>query len=177
MNDSSPPRPVAADAPTSAARTAARRAVRTVAMFEGFKGVVVLLSATGLLTLVHKDLNDLAERFVRHTHLNPASKYPHIFLDAVARFNEPRLLWLAAGAAAYAILRLVEAYGLLKERAWAEWLAALSGAWYIPAELLHFIHRRTAFSLGIFVVNVAVVAVMVWALAQRRQAARAARAA
>src|SRR6516225_11574235 len=115
MNDSSPPQPVAADAPTSAARTAARRAVRTVAMFEGFKGVVVLLSATGLLTLVHKDLNDLAERFVRHTHLNPASKYPHIFLDAVARFNEPRLLWLAAGAAAYAILRLVEAYGLLKE--------------------------------------------------------------
>ena len=155
----------------SSAATAARRAVRAVAVFEAFKGAVVLVTATGLLTLVHKDLNGLAERIVRHTHLNPASKYPHIFLDAVARFNEPRLLWLAAGAAAYAALRLLEAWGLYRGRAWAEWLAALSGAWYIPAEFLHLLHRRSALSLGILVVNVAVVAVMVWALAQRRRAA------
>ena len=155
----------------SPAASAARRAVRTVAAFEAFKGAVVLVTATGLLTLVHKDLNDLAERFVRHTHLNPASKYPHIFLDAVARFNEPRLLWLAAGAAAYAALRLLEAWGLYRGRAWAEWLAALSGAWYIPAEFIHLLHRRSAVSLGILVVNVAVVAVMVWALVQRRRAA------
>jgi uncharacterized membrane protein (DUF2068 family) len=157
------------------AATAARRAVRTVAFFEAFKGVIVLVTATGLLTLIHKDLNDLAERLVRHTHLNPASKYPHIFLDAVARFNEPRLLWLAAGAAAYGALRLLEAWGLYRGRAWAEWLAALSGAWYIPAELLHLLHRRSGLSLCIFIVNVAVVAVMVWALVQRRRSAPASR--
>ena len=157
----------------AASTSASRRAVRMVALFEAFKGLIVLVSATGLLTLVHKDLNHLADRLVQHTHLNPASKYPHIFLDAVSRFDEPRLLWLAAGATAYAALRLVEAWGLYRGRAWAEWLAALSGAWYVPAEVIHLLHRRSGLSLAILVVNVAVVAVMVWALVQRRRSAPA----
>src|SRR5688572_6800050 len=77
-------------------------AIRAVAAVEGLKGIVVLLAASGLLAFVHEDLNRLANRLVEHAHLNPASKWPHVFLDAVARLDEPRLLLLAMGAAAYA---------------------------------------------------------------------------
>lgn len=131
--------------------------------------MVVLLAATGLLALVHEDLNDLAARLVAHTHLNPASRYPHIFMDAVSHVQQPRLAWLAAGAAAYSAVRLVEAYGLFRERAWAEWLAALSGGVYVPLEVDRFAHHPSMLSIGILVVNVAVVAVMTWALVQRRR--------
>lgn len=148
---------------------AARRAIRTIAFVEGFKGVVVLLVATGLLSLIHKDLNEVATRWVEHSHLNPASKYPQIFVDAMSHLQEPRLLWLAAGAATYSAVRLVEAYGLFRERAWAEWLAALSGGLYVPVEIVELVRKPTWLSLTVLVVNVAVVAVMVWALVARRR--------
>lgn len=147
----------------------ARRAIRAIALVEAAKGIVVLLAATGLLALVHHDLNALAARLVAYTHLNPASRYPHIFLDAVAQLHQPRLLWLALGAAGYSALRLLEAYGLLRQRAWAEWLAALSGAIYVPFELAELLHKPSWLAAGVLLVNLAVVAVMAWALVQRRR--------
>ena len=135
---------------------------------EALKGVVVLLAATGLLALVHKDLNDLAIRLVEHTHLNPAAKYPHIFLDAISHLQHPRLLWLAIGAAAYGAIRLVEAYGLFWERAWAEWLAVLSGGLYVPLEVIGFVRKPSLLGLVVLAVNLAVVAVMIWALVRKR---------
>jgi len=149
---------------------AARRAIRAIAAVEAAKGLVVLLAASGLLGLVHKDLHELAVRLVEHSHLNPASKYPQIFLDAVSHLQQSNLIWLALGAAGYAALRFVEAWGLYRERAWAEWLAALSGAVYLPLELAKLAHKFSGLGLALLLVNVAVVAVMVWALLQRRRA-------
>jgi len=145
------------------------RAIRAIAGFEALKGVVVLLAASGLLALVHRDLDDLAARLVQHAHLNPASKYPHIFLDAVSRLQERRLIWLAVGAATYAACRLVEAYGLFRERAWAEWLAALSAGLYVPVEIVELVRKPSLLGVVVLAVNVAVVAVMARALVQRRR--------
>jgi uncharacterized membrane protein (DUF2068 family) len=143
-------------------------AVRAIAFVEAFKGVVVLVAATGLLALVHKDVNDLAARLVQYSHLNPASRYPHIFLDAVSHLQEPRLIWLAAGAAAYGAIRLIEAYGLFQGRAWAEWLAALSAGLYVPFEVVELVRIPSALASAVLVVNLTVIMVMVHALLQRR---------
>lgn len=145
------------------------RAVRAVALIEAAKGVLVLAAASGLLLFVHEDLNSLAAELVRHMHLNPASRYPHIFLDVVADLPQPGLLWLAAGAAAYAFLRLVEAYGLYYTRAWAEWLAALSGGVYIPFEITEIARKPSLLGAIILVINLGVVSVMALALIQRRR--------
>lgn len=152
------------------ATSAQHRAIRVIAAVEAAKGLVVLLAASGLLGLVHKDLHALAVRLVEHSHLNPASKYPQIFLDAVAHLEQSNLAWLALGAAAYSALRFTEAYGLFRERAWAEWLAALSGAVYLPLELANMARHFSGLGLALMLVNVGVVAVMVWALLQRRRA-------
>lgn len=108
------------------------KAIRVIAAIEAFKGLVVLAAASGLLALLHHDLHRLAGALIAHAHLNPASQYPKIFLDAAAGVTDLRLWQAAAGATAYAVLRLVEAYGLFKQRAWAEVLAATSGAVYVP---------------------------------------------
>ena len=151
-----------------------RKAIRLVAYFEAFKGILVLAVATGLLSLLDKDLQDLAARLVEHTHLNPASKYPRIFIDAAARLQDSRMVLLALGAAGYSLVRLVEAYGLFRERAWAEILAAASGAIYMPFEIYEWFKHPTWLRAAIFVLNGIVVAVMVVAFLERRTA-RAAR--
>lgn len=159
---------------TATSGSASRRAIRTIALIEAFKGIVVLLAATGALMLVHKDLNALAVELVSHAHLNPASRYPHIFLDAAAHLDEPRFLWLAAAAGAYSAIRLAEAYGLFLERAWAEWLAALSGGIYVPFEIAELVHTRSMLGLCVLAINIAIVGVMVLALLKRRRPARSA---
>jgi uncharacterized membrane protein (DUF2068 family) len=146
-------------------------AVKTVALFEGLKGLLALLVATGLLTLLHKDLHEVAVRLVEHAHLNPAAKYPGIFLEAAERFRNSRVVLLALSAAAYSVLRGVEAYGLYRGRAWAEVLAAVSSAVYIPLELVRFHHHPTWVSFAFLAANALVVAIMVRVLFLRRMIA------
>ncbi len=147
------------------------RAIRVIAAIEALKGLVVLFAASGLLALIHHDVHRLAGLLIAHAHLNPASKYPKIFLDAAAEVTDPRLWQLAAGAAAYSVLRLVEGYGLYKQRAWAEILAALSGVVYVPFELIELFLRPSMLATLLLALNLAVVAVMVHALKARRGAA------
>lgn len=145
-------------------------ALRTVALFEALKGVLALAAASGLLTLLHGDLLGLAVRLVHHLHLNPAAHYPHVFLDFAQHLQDSRLGLLALGAFAYGGLRLAEAYGLLRNRAWAEWLSAASGAIYVPFELAGLLRHADALHAVLLVANLAVVAVMVLALWRRRSA-------
>ena len=145
------------------------RAIRAVAIFEASKGAIIIVAATGLLS-VHKGLYAIAARLIEHSYLNPASKYPQIFLDAAARLQDSRLLMLALGAAAYSTVRFIEAYGLFRERAWAEFFAAGAGSIYVPFELFELYRNPTWHGAALLVLNLLVVAVMVNALLQRRKA-------
>jgi hypothetical protein len=63
-------------------------ALRTVAVFEATKGALVLLVGFGSLSLVHHDIQQAAEHLIAHTHLNPASRYPHIFIDVANQLKD-----------------------------------------------------------------------------------------
>lgn len=144
-------------------------AVRLVALFEAFKGAVVLLVGTGLVALRHKGVYDVALSLIEHAHLNPASKYPHIFLDAANDLQNTRLLLLAAGAGFYCAFRFVEAYGLLFARSWAEMLAALGGAIYLPFEIAGLLERATLLRASMLLANLAVVVIVLLALRRKRR--------
>lgn len=149
----------------------AHKALRPIAIFEAFKGAVVLVASFGLLSFLGRDNEVFAEQIVRHLHLNPVHHYPQIFITALGRTEDSRLVLLACLAALYAGVRFAEAYGLWHERRWAEWFAALSGGVYIPIELYELAHRVTWFRLTALVVNVLVVGYMAWLLTERRRKA------
>jgi len=142
--------------------------LRAVAVFEAAKGTVVLLAGFGLLSLMDRDLETFVEQLVAHLHLNPAKGYPRIFLDAAANITNTRLLWLAAFALLYAAIRWVEAYGLWLEKRWAEWLAVLSGAIYVPAELYELARGANALKFLLLGINICIVAYMIRALRRTR---------
>src|SRR5258706_13775207 len=77
------------------------KTMRAIAVFEGAKGAIVLAAGLGLLSLLHRDLQEAGRNLIAHLHPNPASRYPQIFLDAAARTSGPRLLVLAVRAAAF----------------------------------------------------------------------------
>jgi uncharacterized membrane protein (DUF2068 family) len=135
-----------------------------VAVFEGAKGGLVLVTGLGLLAFIHRDLHNAAEEVVRHFHLNPAHHYPGIFLDAATRVNDTQLWLLALSALLYAVVRFVEAFGLWHRKLWAEWFGVLSGGIYIPVELFEVVHRLSWAKLTVLSANLAIVAYLVYSL-------------
>lgn len=138
--------------------------VRAVAIYEAAKGALVLLAGFGLLSLMHRDLQTVAEGLVAHLHLNPANGYPRIFVDAAANVTNARLWLLAGFALAYAAIRGIEAYGLWLQKGWAEWFAVFSGAVYIPAEVYGLSRGVTWSKLLLLGINVCIVAYLIYVL-------------
>ena len=141
--------------------------LRTVAVIEGAKGLLVLAVGLGLLSLIHRDAQRLAEEVVRLFRLNPASHYPQIFIQAAAALTEHRLWLLAAGAMSYAVLRLIEAYGLWRARRWAEWFGIVSGGIYVPIELYQLFRGVTWAKVLLLAINTVVVAYLIVDLRSR----------
>jgi len=143
--------------------------LRAVALFEAAKGAVVLTAGIGALEFLGGDAQQVAEEFVSQFHLNPASGFPRIFL-LVAQQATPAHLWmLAAGAAAYAAVRFVEAYGLWRQRLWAEWFAVISGGIYVPWELWEVGRGVTWPRLTLLSMNLFIVGYLAWVLRRNRK--------
>lgn len=140
------------------------RGLHIVALFEGAKGLLVLLAGFGLLSFIHKDIHQAAVRLVEHIHLNPASHYPHIFLDLAGSMNDAKLWSMALAAAAYFIVRMVEAVGLWLRKAWAEWFAVLTGGLYIPMEIFEVVRSVTWPRVTVLVINLGVVAYLLFVM-------------
>jgi uncharacterized membrane protein (DUF2068 family) len=146
---------------------AKRRTLRAIAVFEAIKGIAALAAIIGVLDLMHHDVRHLAIELIGRFGLNPDARYPSIFLhyaDLLPGANVRSLLFLAFG---YILARLLEAYGLWNDRAWGEWLGALSGGLYIPFEIGHLMHRPSVISAVVLAGNVFVVSFLVFQLWRR----------
>lgn len=142
--------------------------VRVVALFEATKGALVLLVGLGAFSLLHQDAQAEAERLVSHFHLNPASHTPRIFIEAAAQLNDSRLMSLAWLALAYAGMRFAEAFGLWRQRRWAEWFAVLSGGIYVPIEIYEVLESVSWPRVTLLTINLIIVIYMTMTLWRTR---------
>ena len=142
--------------------------LRSVAVFEAVKGLLVLAAGLGLLHLLHKDLQLEGENWLRFLHMNPEHHYEQLFLQAMGRIKQKNLIWFALGALAYCIVRLIEAYGLWHRRIWAEWFAILSGSMYLPVEFYELFRHFSKFKVGLVVLNIVIVAYLLHSRLQAR---------
>jgi uncharacterized membrane protein (DUF2068 family) len=143
----------------AAVRDASEHALglRTVAVFEAAKGFAVLLAGSGLLLLVRRDAQAMAERIVEHLHLDPASRYPRIFVQLATGATPGRLRLLALGALIYALIRFAEAVGLWHGRRWAEWFGMATGAIYLPFEVVALVRQPSVEPLIALLASVGIV--------------------
>ena len=146
-----------------------QKSIHAVAVFEALKGAVVLAVGFGLLELLHKDAHRIACDFIAHIHLNPAQKYPKIFIDLANDITDSTL-WLFAGLALiYSAFRFIEGYGLWKEKTWAEWLAVISGTIYLPVEIYEIWVKISLIRIFALTANIVVVGLIGYVLLRKRQ--------
>jgi len=142
--------------------------LHVVSIFEATKGSLVLLTGFGVLVYIHKGLYLAAEQLVRHFHLNPASRYPRIFLDLADHATDGQLWIMALSALLYAMARFVEAYGLWHEWQWAKWFGLITGGIYVPLELFEIARGVTWPKITLLIVNAGIVIYLSLILYQSR---------
>jgi len=152
---------------------ARRRTLHAIAVFEAVKGFAALAGIVGFIDLMHHDVRHLAIDLIGRFGQNPESHYGSIVLHYADLLPNADLRALTVLAACYILLRLSEAYGLWYDRAWGEWLGALSGALYIPFEVSHLLHRLSLISAAVLIGNGIVVAFLAFQLWRRRKTDRA----
>jgi uncharacterized membrane protein (DUF2068 family) len=140
--------------------------LHVIAIFEAAKGLLALLAASGLELLGPAPLLRWLHELIARFQLDP---------------NEGALAWLnkvinpdgvhlaAAVVLAYGLLRMLEAWGLWRAKAWASWLGCISAAIYLPLDLYAVYHHPGWTSWAVLAVNLIVVAVLARDLLKRRQ--------
>lgn len=157
---------------TSAPHRHQRQALRAVASFEFFKGIFVVAMGICALALVHRDTWLIAETLLTLLHISTERRSAQMFLDFADSITDARL-WAAARIAfAYASLRFTEAYGLWKERTWAEWMALVSGTLLLPLEVRELFRGVTFVRCALLIGNLAVVFYMLYVIIVNRRERR-----
>jgi uncharacterized membrane protein (DUF2068 family) len=84
-------------------------------------------------------------------------------IDLLFSLQSSRLHLFAAIALVYAAIEGIEAVGLWYGKRWAEYLTFLVTASLLPVEIYELAHRFTPFKIVAFIINIAVVAYLLYA--------------
>jgi uncharacterized membrane protein (DUF2068 family) len=125
------------------------------------KGILLLLVALGIYSLLGKDIQVVFDKILRHIWLNPDSTFFDPADEFLKSITQSKERWIVVGTSLYSLLLFVEGIGLIYRTFWAAWLAIGETAFFIPLEMIGLFERFSWTVLVILVVNVAVVRYLV----------------
>ncbi|MGY0503684.1 DUF2127 domain-containing protein [Luteimonas sp. e5] len=153
------------DESSDAAAAPGLASLRAVAMLEAAKGVLALLLAGALRWLGPDAFRSALQSVTELLHLQPHHGSSAWLVKAI---DAGTLNLVAALVVLYGLLRLIEAAGLWRARAWASWLGAVGAAVYVPFEVVALLRHPHWLTLAILLVNLLVVWVLARDLYRRR---------
>jgi len=143
------------------------RWIIVIGSFKLFKGLLFVLLGFGALKLVHRDIVDLLAHWLIDMHFDPESKFVNIVLDKVALIDAHRMRQISIFIFCYAGLDFIEGTGLVLEKTWAEYLTLVLTASFLPWEFFEILRRPTWVKAVLIVVNVLVVAYLIFYVQRR----------
>nr|WP_198935386.1 DUF2127 domain-containing protein [Chlorobium sp. KB01] len=76
-----------------------KKGLRALAIFEAAKGVLILLAGLSVFSLLHQNIQIVAEQLIAHAHFSPAKNSPKIFIEAAGNLTDGRICALLKPAA------------------------------------------------------------------------------
>ena len=139
--------------------------LRMIAVIEAIKGLLALSAASGLELLGPVPLKRWVHELIERFQLEPN----HGAMAWLANAINPDSVHLAAAAVGtYAILHLIEAWGLWRDKAWASWLGCIAASIYLPFDIYALVRHPGWIPVAVLAINVLVVWVLARDLRKRR---------
>ena len=118
--------------------------IRLIATFKILKGVLFVGVSFGLFRLIHSNLEQVADNFLRHIRLDPDNEVIRHFLVQFINLSPATIHKFYLTALAYSILILTEGFGLWFEQQWAKYLVIISSGILLPIEMHEVLHHPTS---------------------------------
>ncbi len=142
-------------APLPPAKHLGKRALRTLAVFQFCKAVLLIGVGLGAFQLVDPVVVGRLERWVATFGTGWIDRESaQLLLAKVTGLSDRRLQTLGAGAFAFALLFTLEGVGLWLERRWAELLTVIATSSLIPLEIYELTQRVSVARVSALVLNV-----------------------
>lgn len=139
-----------------------------IAAYHVLKALALLALGFGELHYLHRNLAHEFAHWIDLLRVDPHNHYITWLMEKVAKVDEHRLKELSVGTFFYAGLFLCEGLGLALRKRWAEYLTTISTSSLLPIEVYQLLIRPGPAKVAVLVVNVAVVAYLVWVLQATR---------
>lgn len=144
------------------------RLLIAIGAFKLVKGILLILVGIGSLALLHRDVEHVVLHAAQWLNVSQDNRFVVKLLGKVGVLDAKHLEEIAAGTFFYAALLLTEGIGLLMRKHWAEYLTVFITASLIPVEVVEFVKGVSATKIGVFIINVAIVAYLVARLIRER---------
>jgi uncharacterized membrane protein (DUF2068 family) len=140
-----------------------------IGLFKLVEAVFFLLVGVGALHFIHRDLGDAALRLATKLRVDPEGRLVGFVLDHLDAMTGQRLREIGVATFLYAALRVTEGIGLVLEKTWAEYLTVVVTVSFLPWEMYEIVMRIDWIRVGLFVVNLFVLAYLLWWLKRRKR--------
>ena len=141
-----------------------RKGIWLIVAFKFFKGLLLLAAGIGALSLLHENAAAQVTAWLEKIGVNPGNHYIHGLIRKLWNVDDTKLQAISAGTFFYAALMLTEGVGLALHKKWAEYFTIIATSSFLPLELYELIHQFSYAKILVIVVNLAVVAYLVWGL-------------
>jgi len=141
-----------------------RKGIWLIVAFKFFKGLLLLAAGIGALSLLHENAAAQVTAWLEKIGVDPGNHYIHGLIRRLWNVDDAKLEAISAGTFFYAGLMLTEGVGLALHKKWAEYFTIIATSSFLPLELYELIHHFSYAKILVIVVNLAVVAYLVWGL-------------
>lgn len=152
-------------------KSSQERLLRLIALFKFLKTALLIALCVGVFKMVHRDIGEVAERWVEVLRLNPGNHFVDAALSRIANLSPAQIKKLGLGGLVYAALFLVEGTGLWLLKPWGEWVTVIITGTGVPLEIYEIHRHPTGVKVVALVINVAIVAYLLYRIRSRRKRA------
>jgi uncharacterized membrane protein (DUF2068 family) len=139
-----------------------------IAIFKFLKGSALLLVTFGALHFLHRDIAAEIAHWVDLLRIDPHNHYILWLMEKLTKVDETNLREFSVGTFFYSALFFTEGTGLALRKRWAEYLTIISTSSLLPVEIYEIYDAPSIPKFVVLLVNLAVVAYLVWELRRPR---------
>ena len=146
-----------------------------IGLFKLVKSVFFFLLGIGALHMLHKDLGDEVMRAAVALRRDPEGHLVSLLMEKADLIDAHHLREIGFATFAYSALALLEGVGLMLQQVWAEYLTLSLTVAFLPWEIFELIRDATWFRASLLIINLGVLAYLLWLLNRKRSARLVAR--
>jgi uncharacterized membrane protein (DUF2068 family) len=143
------------------------RLIRLIAIFKLFKAALLIAFGVGAFKLIHKDLGDVLEHWIRAFKFDPGQHFLDMALAKASHVSPEQIRKIGVGSFIYAALFLTEGTGLWLRKRWAEWLTVIITSSLVPVEIYEIYRHPSWVKVVVLALNVAIVAYLIYHMRSR----------